>query len=508
MCVCPKECNIVHYKTFMSYASPSLNIGNQFDLPAKYLNRSGKHINQSLNIKEVILPERRRANIRDAETVMRALPPLDFLHLVLQNFKEILRTLGSKRFAEFKERSDYVINIGFAVMQNVLQDDFIDVWEQMNLSNCVSGSFELYKIIRNSFDTNRKETWLSAVSLRLEEKLIASKRALHNLERVHEAYNNGDPLLNGTVTPEGRYDSLYFTSALFPQTAEINQTYIQLREQIHKYIQNIEALVRIYNADGQRRQARIQCFNYSDAFLEASVRYERYLRTYESLVVRKPLERILAERKLISNVEKRDVTLRNNFVENKYFFETLTSKAFKYYVEIKETHITDTIEVYLGKLKAKRLVSKLDVARELTSDRITQLLNNCIHIVPKIQNSIHDINKDCLRYIISTCKVVRLISNSTLLRSFVAKMSAHYNNTKAPEKAHGDRHFIYRRMNSSTLAELGNECMSHFESRVRFSQSLQLTTLLKELSLRNLTSFKNRLESFIEMTRLDGKLFR
>ena len=281
----------------MSYATSSLNIENQFDLPVKYLNRTGKHLNESLNFKEVILPERRRANIRDAERVLHALPPCDFLQQILRSCIEILRTIYSKRFAEFKEKSDFIINKGFAVMQNVLQDEFIDIWEQMNLSNCVSWSFELYTIIRNSCDTNRKESWVSAISLRLEEKLIASTRALHNLERVHEAYNNGAPLSNDTVTPEGRYDSLYFTSALFPQTAEINQTYVQLREHIRKYIQNMDALVRIYNANGQRRQPGIQCFNYSDAFLQASVRYERELRRYESLVVRKPLKRILAERK-------------------------------------------------------------------------------------------------------------------------------------------------------------------------------------------------------------------
>ena len=491
----------------MSYASSSLNIENQFDLPVKYLNRTGKHLNESLNFKEVILPERRRANIRDAERVIHALPPCDFLQQIVRSCIEILRTIYSKRFAEFKEKSDFIINKGFAVMQNVLQDEFIDIWEQMNLSNCVSWSFELYTIIRNSCDTNRKQSWVSAISLRLEEKLIASKRALHNLERVHEAYNNGAPLSNGTVTPEGRYDSLYFTSALFPQTAEINQTYVQLREHIRKYIQNIDALVRIYNASGQRRQARIQCFNFSEAFLEASVRYERELRTYESLVVRKPLKRILAERKLMYVDEKRDVVFNNNLRETNIFLERLAIKASKYYKEINETHIADTIAVYLEKLKANRLVSKLDIADELTSDRITQLLDNFIHIVSKIQNSIHEVNKDCLRYIFSTCEEISVMSNSTLLRMFNAKLGAYYNNSSAPDKAHMDRHFI-RRGKNSALTALGNECMIHLESQDRFSKSSNVTNLLEELSLRDVTSFKNRLESFIEMTRLDGRLFR
>ena len=176
-------------------------------------------------------------------------------------------------------------------------------------------------------------------------------------------------------------------------------------------------------------------------------------------------------------------------------------------MEISETHIADTIAVYLEKLKANRLVSKLNVAGKLTSDRITQLLDSFIHIVSKIQNSIHEINKDCLRYIFSTCEEISVMSNSTLLRSFDAKLGAYYNNSSAPKKAHMDRHFIRRGMNLA-LTELGNECMIHFESQDRFSKSLNVTNLLEEMSLRNVTSFKNSLESFIEMTRLDGRLFR
>ena len=139
----------------------------------------------------------------------------------------------------------------------------------------MSGSFELHNIIKHAFATNHKETWQSAVSLRLQEKIIASTRALHNLDRVHDAYTNARPLLNGTVTPEGRYDSFYFNSALFPQNSEINETYLRLREHIHKYIRIIDGLVRIYNANDHRRQTIIQCFNYSDAFWKASVEYKR-----------------------------------------------------------------------------------------------------------------------------------------------------------------------------------------------------------------------------------------
>ncbi|KAK2165626.1 hypothetical protein NP493_1354g00003 [Ridgeia piscesae] len=68
-CVCPKECDVLHYQT-----SSSLNIKNQFDLSVKYLNRTSKHLNDSLDTKELIFPERRRPNIQEAETILPGRP--------------------------------------------------------------------------------------------------------------------------------------------------------------------------------------------------------------------------------------------------------------------------------------------------------------------------------------------------------------------------------------------------------------------------------------------------
>ena len=100
-------------------------------------------------------------------------------------------------------------------MQDVLHNYCIVGWDDMNLYNCMSGSFELSKILRDSIDLTEQTIWRAAIRLRLEEKLIASKRALFNIKRVHDAYCNIVPLLNYTATPNGRYDSFYITAELF-----------------------------------------------------------------------------------------------------------------------------------------------------------------------------------------------------------------------------------------------------------------------------------------------------
>ena len=124
-CVCPKECDVLHYQTFMSVASSSLNIKNQFDLSVKYLNRTSKHLNDSLDTKELIFPERRRANIQEAETVLPGRPTRNLSKEVGRSFKEIL-AIKRYPFAEILHTYEFLKKTVFEVMQNVLQDDFIN----------------------------------------------------------------------------------------------------------------------------------------------------------------------------------------------------------------------------------------------------------------------------------------------------------------------------------------------------------------------------------------------
>ena len=502
----------------MSYASTRLNTQNQFDLSARYLNRTGKHLNESLDMKEFILPERRRANIRETETVLHGLPTIVWItdtYISIAEMKTKIYELKRQQppFTHFKHTYRFISYV-FDVMQKVIQEDFIDVWEQMNLHNCATGFLVLYKIINNSFDANHTQTWQSALSLRLEEKLIASKIALHNLDRVHDAYNNAVPLVNNRVTPEGRYEFLCITSELFPQTLEINETYIHLRGHLHKYIQNINGLISLYNANCRKRHTCTQSYNYSAGVIESLVEYEKDLRKYQSLVVRKPLNRILAEQKLFFNSKnERSIRINNSIVETNSLFHVVRT-AKKRYEEFTKTRLTDTIAEYLDNLQAKRLGSKLDLAGEIMSDRFTVPLETYMNAVSGIVDSVSQMVSSTTANHLDKCWVISYASRRTLLRLFIVKMYDHYKNTTGPAKANMDKDFFYLE-NRTILMKLVRgefswiDCLyfpKYFTPRmIRFQM---LTRLVNDLSLRNLTSYKKRLESFLETTRLDGKFFR
>ena len=227
----------------MSYASANQNHENRFDLSETFLNKTGKNLNESLDTKECILPDRRRANIEEAERVIRELPQAityEEYWTSFRLFSNLLRNMAVK-----ESRGVYTfISMGFDKMQEVLQRDFIAGWDSMHLYDCMSDSFELTQIVNNSANVSEEKPWRAAVQLRLEEKLIASKRASYNLHRVHGAYWNAALLVNNMVTPNGSYDSLYLTETLFPKTTEINQTYTRLGRHIKKYMENIDGLLR------------------------------------------------------------------------------------------------------------------------------------------------------------------------------------------------------------------------------------------------------------------------
>ena len=182
----------------MSYATSKQNNESQFNLSEEFLNRTRMNLNESLDTKEWLLPERRRANIEETAGVSGQLSTLNILENV-----NVVRQYH-QFYTKFNDSWNFIMDHGFKVMQNVLQDNFIAGWKNMNLSECMFGSIELYiRIFRDSSDTNDKETWRASTNVILEEKLIASKRALNNLDRVHDAYHNVRSLLNSTVTPMG-----------------------------------------------------------------------------------------------------------------------------------------------------------------------------------------------------------------------------------------------------------------------------------------------------------------
>ena len=200
----------------MSYACANQNHENRLDLSETFIKKAGKNLNESLDTKERILPDRRRANIEEAGRVILELPQ-EITYEELNRRRTFYSILhGNKVLAE--SRGVYTfISMGLDKMQEVLQRDFIAVWDNMHPYDCMSDSFELTQIVNNSANVSEEKPWRAAVQLHLEEKLIASKRASYNLDRVHDAYCNAALLVNNMVTPNGSYDSLYLTETLFPK---------------------------------------------------------------------------------------------------------------------------------------------------------------------------------------------------------------------------------------------------------------------------------------------------
>lgn len=96
-------------------------------------------------------------------------------------------------------------------------------------------------------DTIGKTHWATYM---LEEKLTVLKRALHNIDRVHDVHHHAVPLVNNKVTPNGSYDTFYLTKELFKHTPEINETYTRLKRHITKYVKLVNRSLHINSTDG------------------------------------------------------------------------------------------------------------------------------------------------------------------------------------------------------------------------------------------------------------------
>ena len=107
----------------MSYACANQNHENRLDLSETFIKKAGKNLNESLDTKERILPDRRRANIEEAERVIRELPQaITYEELnkrrtfcsILQENKVLAESRGVYTF----------ISMGLDKMQEVLQKGF------------------------------------------------------------------------------------------------------------------------------------------------------------------------------------------------------------------------------------------------------------------------------------------------------------------------------------------------------------------------------------------------
>ena len=491
----------------MSYTTSKQNSENPFNLSEDFLNRTRLNLNESLDTKEWLLPEKRRANKDEAALASRQLLSLDLAEKTKleDKFYELTSNLSNSWF--------FINYFGYGVKQNVLQDQFVAGWENMNLLECVFGSIELYiRISRDLSDTRKKEKWRASIQILLKEKLIASQRALHNLDRVHDAYHNVRPLLNSTVTPNGRYDMLYLTKELFKETTQINDTFTRVRRHIKTYVNNIDGLLHIYSADYRENETVAKCFSYSNAFLTASLEYVKDLRLYESLVIEDPLKQITKGKKLVLNDRTVYSTTYFSMYTTQETIENIASSMATFYFPIREAN--RLVGAYLHNLSNTRKTSKLAHAIRMISfaHSWTREADTYIYFAMNFLQE-HNIFGEVAKFFFRLQYFTNaFIMNMPLMQAFVAKLFDHYKESNRTDKAAMDKYF-HLRMNSSFLAKLiRNDGTFHYN---RFINNEISPLLERPFSMDNINwavtdikSYTNNLEYLLAMTRLTGTFFR
>ena len=485
----------------MSYANQNENNKNQFDVPREFLNKTGKHLNQSLDIRERLDPHRRQANIEEAERTLSGLPKValeefDYFDL-WHSFKKKITKDSPFRWNIYR----FIFEL--TTMRKVLQHNFIERWNEMNMRHFTSELYELSGVIKDSGNITDEVSWRVALPMRLQEKLIASKRALDNLYRVHDAYHNMAPLLNSTDTPYGVYDSFVFTRELFKYSPEINETYIRLREHIKTFIENIHGLYHTYTS--YENDIELKRLNYSNGFMQAAESYDRDLRRYESLVIRQPLQMIeTAKRKIQKYVTER-VANNNGATTSVIHTEHIYKEKYKYWLEFNQTNTTDKIAAYLDDLKNERYVSKLYIAGFLTSQRITKLVKDNNEYLSRSHELLRTIWFSDIVYARITCWCNLEVAHMPLMQAFYAKLYDYYKIATDLKRIAMYNDFHWESISSIVPRLIGGNITREECGNISL---VSPPLLLNNISLQNLTSFKTGLKTFLLRTRLKGHFFR
>ena len=498
-CACPKECDISVYRGSISYATSKENNKHLSDVSADFLFRTGKNLNESIDTKEWLLPDKHKANVNEFERLnhtLRVLSAIEYVKWLEQTQASHLTFWGS---------CDFIIERGLQVMQNVFRDHFVAIWKNMNFYDCMSRSFEIYKIITDSLHNNDNKSWRAAVRLRLQENIIASERALHNLDRVHDAYCNAAPLLNYTTTWKGSYDALYLSEGLLKQSSKINATYSRVRHYITSYIENIGGLFQMLLADCYKGGSNLTYLNYSNGFWEASVGYNKEINVYESLIIRQPLQRIAEARKPLDEnniiVSAMDRLHRNTFQHS----ISLLSKAVKYTFPLQAS--ATVINRYLYDLKTQTKISKLNVADMFASEkRVLKSWESYVNLLSRFRDINVKLLDDVTYMFYLNCQCSVKSVDTPFLLAFFEKLYDHYENTTGPEREAMDRYFLHE-TNSFVLEKLASGKINSEECNWDNTDILPSLIDISN-SLHNVQLTIDNMNSFLETTRLDGTFFR
>ena len=251
------------------------------------------------------MKERRQANIDDTEKLLDGFPFPEQLSEHIPDEETLGKMVYTAIMQEITQCCNFIVDVLFHNMEDILKNRFTTAWYEINFHECMSGLYELSQIIAHSLDNTQQKTWRAAIKVQLEEKLLASKRTMLDLDRVHSAFCNAVPLVNYTAKPDGRFDSFYPTKHLFKQSSEINETYSRLRGHLMGNMQNIETLLNLTSMEVPNGETGylMEYINCTTAFKAVSAAYIADLQLYESLVIKLPQERLFSATRFFLNTK-------------------------------------------------------------------------------------------------------------------------------------------------------------------------------------------------------------
>ena len=500
-CVCPKECDILQYTASMSNAPANQENEEPYDLSKRFLERTGKQLNDSLDIMECLLPGRRENNKADFYFLRRQYAG-NFLMLWTNLYlkRAGLRALELKLVTDFPISCDIGILDELKMMEDVLRKNIVAVWDEMVLSDCVRGSLELSRTITQYTDMGFKESWLAVILIRLKEKSIVSNIALHNLGRMHHTYAN--------ATLNGSYESFYLTSALFNQSTDELEVYSRLVGHLNRYISCVEGLIRIYVDVGHNvSKYKGELINHINGLLPASVEYVKLLDMYESLVIREPLQRITKAKNIFENYK----SLPDVYAaERSTTINILNSDLREYRNTVYRTvtrKFSRGLANYVHNLRDQRFVSKINISNIITSSGLPQRLERIAIIESTCKDDLKHY-RILLEYFNKwSCLCIAAAKTEPLLLSFYTKVHNHYTTNTSYDRAAMLTFFKFVNDNSTWHILLGDEkCPKIIDDNEFFP--LAMYNYRHMSSFRDVHSIVKRLHLFLEKTRLDGSFLR
>ena len=520
-CVCPKECNVTRYKVSTSYASVSQKQDRRFGMSSEFESRMQENVNKSLDTREWVVPERLEENIKETTELLRISDVKDSdqkINETIENRTNTYLSTFEKLSAPIIEKYNFIIEVAFQRMEDILRNGFIAAWNEINFNDCMSRSYELSQIISQSLDNIHQEPWRAAVRLRLEEQLLTSKRTLFNLDRVHNAYRNGVPLLNYKATLAGRFDSVYL-GVLFNETTEINETYTRLRGHITRYIKHTKTLLNLTGVVIRNSET-----SYLKEYLKGyiadtneyggnSYMYISDLRLYESFVIRQPLRRVLkAKQKFLQlkgRIDALEVGIQHtyelymstllSFVNKSRVFNKAHSKLYRYRDELEKT----------------QNASKLKMAEVILSESITQMLPILSVEFMYYSQLFKHLFFNHLAIFHMLCELNNDEGSEPLLQALNITLFDLYKNANNSEKVRMKEYFkIDFRGGHEAMLQVRENLTSACENRSmsKPEANMQIIDATKHYKaymwIKRFSSFRTKLDHFIQESRTDRDFFR